>query len=51
MIVETVSAGRRGFGCELKSLYFRQAVKNLEKLLANKGQPQAAVRSLFDDIE
>jgi len=46
-----VAAGRRGVGCELKPSYFRQAVKNLEKLLANKGQPQAAVRSLFDDIE
>jgi len=46
-----VAAGRRGIGCELKPSYFRQAVKNLEKLLANKGQSQAAVRSLFDDIE
>jgi len=46
-----VMQDRRGIGCELKPSYFRQAVKNLEKLLANKGQPQAAVRSLFDDIE
>jgi len=46
-----VAAGRRGIGCELKPSYFRQAAKNLEKLLANKGQSQAAVRSLFDDIE
>jgi len=46
-----VMQDRRGIGCELKPSYFRQAVKNLEKLLANKGQTQAAVRSLFDDIE
>jgi DNA modification methylase len=46
-----VMQDRRGIGCELKPSYFRQAVKNLEKLLANKGQSQADVRSLFDDIE
>ena len=44
-----VAAGRRGIGCELKPSYFRQAVKNLERLKAMKNQPvQDRRRSLFE---
>jgi DNA modification methylase len=34
--------GRRGVGCELKTSYFRQAVKNMESAVDEAGKPQEA---------
>ena len=41
-----VKHGRKGFGCELKSSYFRQAVRNLEQCSADRerdGEKQPAL--------
>jgi len=43
-----VQNGRRGVGVELKTSYYRQAVKNLATLLTTKAKP--AQRLLFDDL-
>ena len=41
-----VYCGRKGLGCELKTAYFNQAVRNLEKLIASRSQTQVQA-SLF----
>jgi len=47
-----VAAGRRGIGCELKPSYFRQAVKNLQRLADSKAAGvKSNVRSLFESAE
>lgn len=47
-----VAAGRRGIGCELKPSYFRQAVKNLQRLADSKAAGvKSNVRSLFETAE
>lgn len=43
-----VSNGRKGIGCELKTSYFRQAVRNLA-CIEKTGVEES--RSLFDDVE
>lgn len=42
-----VKSGRRGIGCELKTSYFRQAVRNLESVAALSSEP-AKQPALFD---
>ncbi len=44
-----VSMGRRGIGCELKSSYYRQAVKNLQSLNLSDA-PEVKQPALFGDI-
>jgi hypothetical protein len=44
-----VSMGRRGIGCELKSSYYRQAVKNLQSLNLSAA-PEVKQPALFGDI-
>jgi hypothetical protein len=44
-----VSMGRRGIGCELKSSYYRQAVKNLQSLSLSAA-PEVKQPALFGDI-
>jgi hypothetical protein len=44
-----VSMGRRGIGCELKSSYYRQAVKNLQSLNLSASQ-EVKQPALFGDI-
>jgi hypothetical protein len=39
--------GRRGIGCELKPSYFRQAIKNVEAVMANGWGEDSAQDSLF----
>jgi hypothetical protein len=41
--------GRRGIGCELKSSYYRQAVKNLQSLNLSASQ-EVKQPALFGDI-
>jgi len=43
-----VKAGRRGLGCELKSSYYRQAVKNLNEAARLAQGVEDRQRSLFD---
>lgn len=40
--------GRRGVGCELKSSYYRQAVKNLAAAVETRGQEE---KTLFDELQ
>lgn len=42
-----VKHGRRGVGCELKTSYFNQAVKNLESIASDRSEPVKQV-SLFE---
>jgi DNA modification methylase len=44
-----VSMGRRGIGCELKSSYYRQAVKNLQSINLSACQ-EVKQPALFGDI-
>ena len=46
-VFESVRLGRRGVGVELKESYFRQAIKNLEKV----DDEQIYVPTLFDSLE
>jgi DNA modification methylase len=49
-VYEAVRAGRRGVGVELKASYYRQAVRNLEALAAQRGDPEGEP-TLFDLAE
>lgn len=43
-----VKHGRKGFGCELKPSYYRQAVKNMEAVGASRVRREERQTSLFD---
>lgn len=52
----SVRNGRRGLGVELKSAYYRQAVKNVAAALSSKEEQEAlplveAIESSMDDPE
>lgn len=42
--------GRRGIGFELKSSYYRQAVKNLQSLAKDQARPEITQASLFEGL-
>jgi len=48
-VYSAVVNGRRGVGCELKTSYYRQAVKNMESAASGKNVVQE--RSLLDDLD
>jgi DNA modification methylase len=46
-----VKNGRRGIGAELKTSYYRQAVKNVESALSGEPPPRAQVEMYAEDTE